>query len=167
VTHTVEQGLDEDPGGCVSVSWVKRSPPTSLSPAEVGKAWHAALSQLPAEEDDFIWAEVDFSQPGTFQVKELRWNIPYKGRRCTEMPPREPGPLVLHFYDRLPSSLEESTLDLKFLGTCDEQYTPCAQAFQSDLKKRPELPRIAYAKLEFDCYAFQQKARGKTPQPVR
>jgi len=160
--------MHEDLKGCVSVYWVKQSAPTPLTPAEVAKAWHTSLAQLPAEEDDFIWAVVELSQPGTFQVKELRWHIPYKRRRCTEMPPsREPGPLVLHFYDRLPTSPEESTLDLQFLGTCDEQYTPCAQAFQWGLKKRSELPRIAYAILEFDCYTFQQKARGKTPHPVK
>ncbi len=85
VANAVEQCLDEDPSGCVAVYWAKRSTPPALSPAEIAKAWHAALSQLPAEEDDFIWAVVDLSQPGTFQVKELRWGIAFKGgavRKC-------------------------------------------------------------------------------------
>jgi len=168
VANAVEQCLDEDPSGCVAVYWAKRSTPPALSPAEIAKAWHAALSQLPAEEDDFIWAVVDLSQPGTFQVKELRWGIAFKRRRCTEMPPsREPGPLVLHFYEQLPSSPEESTLNLKYLATCDEQYMTCAQGLQMGLRKNKQYPATAYAQLDFDCYAFQQKARGKTPQPVK
>lgn len=133
MANAVEQCLNEDPAGCVAVYWAKTGSPPALSPAEIARAWHTALSRLPAEEHDFIWAVVDLSQPGTFQVKELRWGIAYKRRRCNEFPPsREPGPLVLHFCERLPSSPEESTRTLKYLMTCHEQYMTCAQALQRE-----------------------------------